>query len=91
MFNAQATYQRNNTKAFIDKNFNEEDHKFVIKMARALDESGIEKTRQEKVVLYNKEKTKERKEKREKSMKKRKPSNSTSYCTSWLRLKNPAY
>jgi len=42
-FNAVATFQRNDTAPFMNKNFDEDDHKFVMKMGRELDESGIEK------------------------------------------------
>ena len=45
------------------KNFDEDDHKFIMKMARELDESGIEQKRQNKVVMYNKEKVAKRTEK----------------------------
>jgi hypothetical protein len=58
-----ATYQRNDTELFMKKNFDEDDHKFIMKMGRELDESGIEQKRQNKVVMYNKEKVAKRTEK----------------------------
>ena len=45
------------------KNFDEDDHKFIMKMGCELDESGIEQKRQNKVVMYNKEKVAKRTEK----------------------------
>jgi hypothetical protein len=45
------------------KNFDEDDHMFIMKMGHELDESGIEQKRQNKVVMYNKEKISKRTEK----------------------------
>jgi hypothetical protein len=70
MINALFTYQRNNTQPFMNKNFNEDDYKFLMKMCRELDASGVEKKRQEKVVAYTMEKTKKKKEKKEETAKK---------------------
>jgi hypothetical protein len=71
MFNAMAMFQRNDTLAFMNKNFEEEDHKFVMQTARELDESGIEKKRQLKVVEYNIQKVKEKNAKRGKAAQKK--------------------
>ena len=76
MFNAQAMYQRNNTQPFMNKYFDEDDYKFLMKMCRELDASGVEKKRQEKVVAYTIAKTKQRREKREKAAKKQADENS---------------
>ena len=57
MFNAQATYQRNNTEAFIIKYFDEDDYKFLMKMCCELDASGVEEKRKEKTIKYIVEKT----------------------------------
>jgi len=65
MYNAQAMYQRNDTQNFMDKNFNDDDHKFVMQMAHELDESGVENKRQEKVIAYNQEKVKQKQDKRD--------------------------
>jgi hypothetical protein len=70
MYNAQAMYQRNDTQNFMDKNFNDNDHKFVMQMARELDESGVENKRQEKVIAYNQEKVKQKQDKRDRDTKK---------------------
>jgi hypothetical protein len=70
MFNGQATYQRNNTKAFIIKYFDEDDYKFLMKMCCELDASGVEEKRKEKTIKYNVEKTNQRKEKKKVDTKK---------------------
>lgn len=70
MYNAQAMYQRNDTQNFMDKNFNDDDHKFVMQMARELDESGVENKRQEKVIAYNQEKVKQKQDKRDRDTQK---------------------
>jgi len=70
MFNAQATYQRNKTQAFVIKHFDEDDYKFLMKMCRELDASGVEKKRNEKAIKYNVEKTNQRKEKKKMDAKK---------------------
>jgi hypothetical protein len=56
MFNALAMYQRNDTQQFMDRNFQEDDHKFLMKMGREVDGSGLEEKRQDKTVAYNLEK-----------------------------------
>jgi hypothetical protein len=71
MINALFTYQRNNTQPFMNENFNGGDYKFLMKMCRELDASGIEKKRQEKVVAYTMEKTKKKKEKKKRQPKSR--------------------
>jgi len=53
MFNALAMYQRNDTQQFMDRNFQEDDHKFLMKMGREVDGSGLEEKRQDKTVAYN--------------------------------------
>ena len=41
-FNALAMYQRNNTQPFMNKNLNDDDHKFLMQMGREVDASGLE-------------------------------------------------
>ena len=60
MFNALAMYQRNDTQQFMDRNFQEDDHKFLMKMGREVDGSGLEEKRQDKTVAYNLEKKPEK-------------------------------
>ena len=76
MFNAQAMYQRNNTQPFMNKHFDEDDYKFLMKMCCELDASGVEKRRQKKVMACAIAKTKQRREKREKAAKKQADENS---------------
>jgi hypothetical protein len=52
-FNALAMYQRNNTQPFMNKNLNEDDHKFLMQTGREVDGSGLEAKRQAKNVEYN--------------------------------------
>ena len=56
MFDALPMYQRNDTQQFMDRNFQEDDHKFLMKMGREVDGSGLEEKRQDKTVAYNQEK-----------------------------------
>jgi hypothetical protein len=60
----------------MNKYFDEDDYKFLMKMCHELDASGVEKKRQEKVVAYTIAKTKQRREKREKAAKKQADENS---------------
>jgi hypothetical protein len=43
-------YNQNDTQAFMDKHFTEEDHTYVRKMARTIDESGLEKKRKKELI-----------------------------------------
>jgi hypothetical protein len=49
-YNAQAMFHHNNTKAFMEKNFQADDYKFVHQMAR--ESRGEEKKRREEMVLH---------------------------------------
>jgi hypothetical protein len=42
IFNTQTMCQRNDTQPFINNNFNEDDHKFLMQMAQEVDASGLE-------------------------------------------------
>jgi hypothetical protein len=42
IFNALAMHQRNDTQKFMNKNLNEDDHKFLMHMGREVDSSGLE-------------------------------------------------
>jgi len=53
IFNALAMYQRNDTQPFMNKNLQEEDYKFLMRMGREIDSSGLEAKRQAKNVEYN--------------------------------------
>ena len=62
-FNAQAMYKQNDTQDFMDKNFTEEDHAYVRKMARAIDESGLEKKRKKELIQAQKKQVAEKRTK----------------------------
>ena len=65
-FNAQAMYQRNKTQTFVEKNFNHEDHKYVMQKAREIDASGLEKKRQQKLIQYQQQQVEEKRQKTQK-------------------------
>jgi hypothetical protein len=60
MFNALATFQRNDTQPFMNKKFQEDDHKFLMQMCREIDGSGLEAKRQDRNVEYNQAKNKKK-------------------------------
>ena len=62
MWNAQAMYQHNGTQKFMDSDFNEDDHKFVMQEARVRDSSHLEPDRKEKVIVYAQKKTEKKME-----------------------------
>jgi hypothetical protein len=73
-FNAQAMYRRNNTQEFMEKEFTEEDHKFVMRKAREIDKSGLEKKRRAEFMIHAEKRVKEkrvRQKAREKRISKR--------------------
>ena len=62
MWNAQAMYQHNGTQKFMDSDFDEDDHKFVMQEARVRDASHLEPERKEKVIVYAQKKTEKKME-----------------------------
>lgn len=62
-YNALAMYQRNETQAFIDIVFTEDDHIFVMREARRLDASGLETKRRREIVDFRVRVAKMRQEK----------------------------
>ncbi|KAE9404036.1 hypothetical protein BT96DRAFT_814085, partial [Gymnopus androsaceus JB14] len=53
-FNALVMYQRNDTLAFMDALFNENDHQYIWKMAREIDSSGLEAKQRAAQVAFHK-------------------------------------
>ena len=70
-FNAQAMYKQNDTQNFMDKNFTEEDHIYVRKMAREIDESGLEKKRKKELIQVQKKQVAEKRTKTQKKTQKK--------------------
>jgi hypothetical protein len=66
-FNANAMYQRNDTQAWVDRNFLEEDHRDVMRMQREQEASGEEKKRQQELIEFETQRVARRKEAAEKS------------------------
>jgi hypothetical protein len=62
MWNAQTMYQHNGTQKFMDSDFNEDDHKFVMQEACVKDASHLEPERKENVIVYMQKKTEEKME-----------------------------
>ena len=62
-FNAQALYQRNNTQAFVAKNFSDEDDKYVRQKAREIDASGLEKKRHQQLIEHHQQQVEQRRQK----------------------------
>ncbi|THU77493.1 hypothetical protein K435DRAFT_738419, partial [Dendrothele bispora CBS 962.96] len=74
-YNAMVLYARNNTQAFMDAKFTEDDFRYIMKEARILDASKLEAKRRKEQVEFNKQvaalkkskqETKERKEREKK-------------------------
>ena len=59
-FNAQAMYRRNNTQEFMEKEFTEDDHKFVMRKAQEVDASGLEKKRRKEFITHAEKRVKEK-------------------------------
>jgi hypothetical protein len=51
-FNSQATYNKNDTQAFMDKHLNTDDDKYIMQVARIFDSSGLEKQRRKDLNDY---------------------------------------
>jgi len=66
-FNANAMYQRNDTQAWVDRNFLEEDHRDVMRMQREQETSGEAKKRQQELIEFETQRVARRKEAAEKS------------------------
>jgi hypothetical protein len=66
-FNANAIYQRNDTQAWVDRNFLEEDHRDVMRMQKEQKASGEEKKRQQELIEFETQRVARRKEAAEKS------------------------
>ena len=49
-FNAQATYNQNDTQAFMDRHLNNDDYKYIMQLACIFDSSGIEKKRHKDLI-----------------------------------------
>jgi hypothetical protein len=56
-------YKQNDTQDFMDKNFTEEDHLYVHKMAQEIDESGLEKKRKKELIQAQKKQVEEKRTK----------------------------
>ena len=70
-FNANAMYQRNDTQAWVDKNFLEEDHRDVMRTQREQEASGEEKKRKQELIGFETQRVARRKEAAEKSKQQR--------------------
>jgi hypothetical protein len=68
-FNAQAMYQRNQNQAFVEKKFNDEDHKYVMQKACEINASGLEKKRQLKLIQYQQQQVEKKRQKAQKRKK----------------------
>ncbi|KAF8951787.1 hypothetical protein BDZ97DRAFT_1778312 [Flammula alnicola] len=64
-YNAMAMFQRNNTQDYMDVVFTEADHLYVMREARIIDASGLEKKRRKAIVDYRVEVARIRKGKEE--------------------------
>ena len=49
-FNAQAMYNQNDTQDFMDKHLDDDDHKYIMQLARIFDASGFEKKRRKDLI-----------------------------------------
>jgi hypothetical protein len=70
-FNANAMYQRNDTQAWVDRNFLEEDHRDLMRMQREQEASGEEKKKQQELIEFETQRVARRKEAAEKSKQQR--------------------
>ena len=84
-FNAQAMYRRNNTQEFMEKEFTEDDHKFVMRKAQEIDASGLEKKRWKEFIAHAEKQVKEKRIRHKENEKKKSKRNA------WLAQVVPNY
>lgn len=62
-FSDQAAFRRNDTQTFMDLKFRTDDHVYIMREARRLDESGVEKARRQAFLEHNQRVVDEKREK----------------------------
>ena len=70
-FNVNAMYQRNDTQAWVDKNFPKKDHRDVMRMQREQEASGEEKKKKRELIEFEMQRVARKKEAAEKSKQQR--------------------